>query len=143
MLCTPTSLAPVAPVMRRLAVQVLTTLLPPLLQILNGIFQEIARKLNNKENHRTDTEYEDALIAKVFSFQFVNSFASLFYIGFVKPYIPTIDACVNLSCMTELQTTLGTIFLMRVTIGNVTELGTFFVVAALRCSCVRAVPTEC
>jgi hypothetical protein len=76
----------------------------------------------------------------VFSFQFVNSFASLFYIGFVKPYIPTIDACVNLSCMTELQTTLGTIFLMRVTIGNVTELGTLLVVAALRCSCVRGVP---
>jgi hypothetical protein len=71
----------------------------------------------------------------VFSFQFVNSFASLFYIGFVKPYIPTIDACVNLSCMTELQTTLGTIFLMRVTIGNVTELGTLLVVAALRYSC--------
>lgn len=92
-------------------------------QVLNGIFQDVARKLNNKENHRTDTEYEDALIAKVYTFQFVNSFASLFYIGFVKPYIATIDACVNLSCMTELQTTLGTIFLMRVTIGNLTELG--------------------
>jgi hypothetical protein len=70
----------------------------------------------------------------VFSFQFVNSFASLFYIGFVKPYIPTIDACVNLSCMTELQTTLGTIFLMRVTIGNVTELGTFLVTALFVCA---------
>lgn len=91
--------------------------------MLNGWFGEVALKLNNKENHRTDTEYEDALIAKTFSFQFVNSFASLFYIAFVKPFISDIDACVNLSCMSELQTTLGTIFLMRVTIGNVTELG--------------------
>jgi anoctamin-10/anoctamin-7 len=91
--------------------------------VLNGYFQDVALKLNNKENHRTDTEYEDALIAKTFSFQFVNSFASLFYIGFVKPFISDIDACVNLSCMSELQTTLGTIFLMRVTVGNVTELG--------------------
>lgn len=49
------------------------------IQVLNGYFGELAIKLNNYENHRTDTEYEDALIAKTFAFQFVNSYASLFY----------------------------------------------------------------
>lgn len=95
------------------------------IQFLNGFFGDVAIRLNNQENHRTDTEYEDSLIAKTFCFQFVNSFASLFYIAFVKPFIPTIDPCSGIggSCMGELQTTLGTIFLTRLAIGNLTEVG--------------------
>eukprot|EP01038_Epipyxis_sp_PR26KG_P011021 gene11021-14802_t len=86
-------------------------------QILNAYFGDVALSLNNYENYRTD-----ALIAKTFSFQFVNSYASLFYISFVKPYIQQTDPCVG-SCMLELQTTLGTIFLTRLAVGNLTELG--------------------
>jgi Calcium-activated chloride channel len=56
-------------------------------------------------------------------FQFINSFASLFYIAFIKPFMQSIDPCTGGSCMIELQTTLGTIFLTRMTVGNVTELG--------------------
>ena len=77
--------------------------------------------MNDFENHRTDTEYEDALIAKTFIFQFVNSFASMFYIGFIKPWIQEIDPCLN-SCMSELQVSLGTIFIMQLIVGNFTEL---------------------
>ena len=36
------------------------------------------------ENHRTQTSYEDALILKLFGFQFVNSYTSLFYIAFFR-----------------------------------------------------------
>jgi hypothetical protein len=93
------------------------------IQFLNGFFSEVAIKLNNYENHRTDTEYEDSLIAKVFSFQFINSYASLFYIAFIKPYIPNIDPCMTGGCMVELQVTLGTIFLTRLAVGNLTEIG--------------------
>lgn len=94
------------------------------IQILNYFFGEIALQLNNQENHRTDTEYEDSLISKTFAFQFVNSFASLFYIGFIKPFIPSIDPCVNNGdCMLELQMTLSTIFLTRLALGNIMELG--------------------
>ena len=89
------------------------------IQVFNLIYGDLAIALNNYENHRTDTEYEDALIAKTFIFQFVNSFASLFYIGFIKPFIPKIDRCVG-SCMAELQTSLGTIFLIQLTVGNIT-----------------------
>ncbi len=101
------------------------------IQFLNGFFGEIAIKLNNHENHRTDTEYEDALIAKTFAFQFVNSYASLFYIAFVKPFIPQIDPCAG-SCMLELQTTLGTIFLTRLATGNLTELGIPMLISYLK-----------
>ncbi len=36
------------------------------------------------EMHRTQTEYEDALIVKSFLFQFVNFYSSIFYIAFFK-----------------------------------------------------------
>eukprot|EP01034_Spumella_vulgaris_P029475 gene29475-36537_t len=37
--------------------------------IFNMIYQVIAVKLTNAENHRTDTQYEDSMIIKLFSFQ--------------------------------------------------------------------------
>ena len=102
------------------------------IQILNRFFGECAIKLNDLENHRTDTEYEDALIAKTFIFQFVNSYISLFYIAFVKPYMQEIDSCThNGNCMAELQTTLGTIFLVRLVIGNIVEVGIPIVTAVM------------
>lgn len=36
------------------------------------------------ENHRTQTSYDDGLIVKLFAFQFVNSYASLYYIAFFR-----------------------------------------------------------
>ena len=36
------------------------------------------------ENHRTQTEYDDALIIKLFAFQFCNSYSSLYYIAFFR-----------------------------------------------------------
>ena len=55
--------------------------------VLNSMYQSLALRLNDNENHRTDTEYEDALILKLFAFQFVNSYAALFYIAFIKEYM--------------------------------------------------------
>ena len=88
---------------------------------MNMIYGDIAIRLTDYENHRTDTDYEDSLIAKTFVFQFVNSYASLFYIAFFKPFIHE-DPCIG-SCMHELQANLGTIFLARLAIGNLTEVG--------------------
>ncbi len=64
------------------------------IQVMNYVYGSVSIYLNNFENHRTDTVYEDALIGKTFVFQFVNSFAALFYISFVKPFIPDYDPCV-------------------------------------------------
>ena len=36
------------------------------------------------ETHRTQTEWEDSFTLKMFLFQFVNHYSSLFYIGFFK-----------------------------------------------------------
>lgn len=54
------------------------------IQFCNFVFGAIAEKLTDLENHRTDTQYEDSLIAKLFAFQFVNSFSSFVYIAFIQ-----------------------------------------------------------
>ncbi len=43
---------------------------------MNIVYFKIAKWLNDKENHRTETEHEDQLIIKTFLFQFFNSCAS-------------------------------------------------------------------
>lgn len=88
------------------------------IQVMNFIYGQISIRVNDWENHRTEVAYENALTAKTFIFQFVNSYVALFYIAFVKPFIGNLDACV-VSCLTELQTALSTIFLVRLATGNV------------------------
>lgn len=89
--------------------------------ILNELYGRVAIYLNNYENHRTDTDYEDSLISKTFIFQFVNSFSALFYIAFIKMTILDEDPCVG-DCMKELQTTLGTIFITRLATGSISSI---------------------
>jgi threonine/homoserine/homoserine lactone efflux protein len=69
---------------------------------LNHYFSKVALRLNDSENYRTNVLYEDALITKAFIFQFLNSFASLFYVAFMKPFNAA-DACIPAYCFVELQ----------------------------------------
>eukprot|EP00298_Acanthocystis_sp_HF-20_P014547 c20815_g1_i3.p1 GENE.c20815_g1_i3~~c20815_g1_i3.p1 ORF type:complete len:811 (+),score=251.73 c20815_g1_i3:45-2435(+) len=113
---------------------------------MNTIYSGIAEKMNQWENHRTDTEYEDKLIAKQFSFKFVNSFSTLAFIAFAKDDpIPNwlesvpkdkwpaefsqpseilgldIGRCKGDSCMSELFTQLMTLQLTMIFVSNFTE----------------------
>lgn len=92
------------------------------IQVLNYIYKGVATKLNDYENHRTDTQYEDSLIIKTFLFQFVNSFISFFYTAFLQPFQPDINPCIDNSCMNNLQVMLGTIFISRLGVSNLMEL---------------------
>eukprot|EP01012_Entosiphon_sulcatum_P002446 TRINITY_DN10513_c0_g1_i1.p1 TRINITY_DN10513_c0_g1~~TRINITY_DN10513_c0_g1_i1.p1 ORF type:complete len:703 (+),score=191.94 TRINITY_DN10513_c0_g1_i1:191-2299(+) len=47
----------------------------------NFLYDFVAMKLNGLENHRTDTEYEAALVRKSFVFQFVNNYSALVIIA--------------------------------------------------------------
>lgn len=51
---------------------------------MNRLYDIIAFKLTEWENPRTQTDFEDALILKLFAFQFVNSYGSLFYLAFFR-----------------------------------------------------------
>ena len=53
-----------------------------LVSILTMLFNTIALALNEFENHRTQTIFLNRLILKVFSFQFVTIFTSLYYYAF-------------------------------------------------------------
>lgn len=62
--------------------------LPPLilgltLPLLNFILMQISRGLNDFENHKTESQYRNALIAKVIAFRFVAYFAALYYYAFI------------------------------------------------------------
>lgn len=92
------------------------------IQVLNIITAKIALYLNIYENHRTDIEYEDALIAKTFIFQFVNSFAALVYVAFIKPFIPQYDSCA-VDCLTELADKLFVILAADLLSANIMEVG--------------------
>lgn len=74
---------------------------------LNYIYSGMAISLTDAENHRTDTEYDDSLIAKLFAFSFINSYASLFFIAFIKSNLG--EPCQG-PCMTELAYQLTIIF---------------------------------
>jgi len=87
------------------------------IQIFNAIYQKVSVRLNDAENFRTDSEYEDGLIAKTFLFQFVNSYATFYYTAFVKTYVEGCDyGYVDEydSCMYDLALSLGIIFCTRI-----------------------------
>lgn len=88
--------------------------------LLNMVYRNVARKLNDLENHRTDAEYENYLVIKVFLFQFCNSFASFFYIAFLKR-IAEGECLYEDDCMQELRDQLLTLFIIRIVVGNTTE----------------------
>ncbi|KAI9997720.1 hypothetical protein PInf_001651 [Phytophthora infestans] len=88
--------------------------------ILNMVYRLVARKLNDLENHRTDAEYENYLAIKVFLFQFCNSFASFFYIAFIKREVEA-SCLYGDDCMKELRDQLLVLFLVRIVVGNTTE----------------------
>ncbi|XP_052279240.1 anoctamin-4-like isoform X4 [Dreissena polymorpha] len=51
---------------------------------LNFVYQKIAEGLTELEQHRTETEWEDAFTFKMYLFQFVNYYSSIVYIAFFK-----------------------------------------------------------
>jgi hypothetical protein len=98
---------------------------------LNVIYKEIAICMVDYENYRTDMEWENAIIKKVFPFQFINSYFSLFYIAFLKGKIGDLygynDQCKNSlgehteSCMFELSTLLLSTLLTTQIAGTIAE----------------------
>lgn len=108
--------------------------------ILDSVYTRVALMLNNWENYRTKTEFEDKLILKIFCFQFVNGYSSLFYIAFFKGRFslfgepdPCIDSDGNEtdSCMNELTTQLSSLLIVRILLGNFVELGFPYITSKL------------
>ena len=108
--------------------------------IFNIIYSKVASFLTDRENHRTDTTYEDSMIAKLFLFQFVNSYTAFFYLAFVAKYVSkppgspenVTGECGYEDCMVALAINLAVVFGTRLTLSNALELLEPFIKAKLR-----------
>lgn len=96
------------------------------IQVFNFVYTILADSLTERENHRTDTEFEDAMIQKLFVFQFVNSYSSFFFLAFVATSTNVDDdalaECAGSECMIPLAINLFIIFGSRLLTGKLTEL---------------------
>ncbi|XP_047117535.1 anoctamin-8 [Schistocerca piceifrons] len=88
--------------------------------LLDEAYYKVACWLNDKENYRLDTKYENHLIVKVALFQFVNSFLSLFYIAFY------------LQDQEKLKEQLAALLIARQVIGNLKESALPYLLEQLR-----------
>ena len=88
------------------------------------MYWQLAQFLTNWENPRTQKEYRDNLTVKMFIFEFINYYSSLFYIAFFKTnfivgypgHYNRIDkyrqqGCSPSGCLTELSIQLGVIMI--------------------------------
>ncbi|XP_075234460.1 anoctamin-7-like [Lycorma delicatula] len=55
-----------------------------IIMAMSRVYEKLAYRLTSWEMHRTQTEFDDNLTFKVFIFQFVNYYSSIFYIAFFK-----------------------------------------------------------
>ena len=105
--------------------------------VFNVLYGMAASYLNNWENHRTESEYEDALIAKLFFFQFVNSYSSCFYIAFIAQYMPAppgspvgaVGECGGPDCMEALSINLSIIFALQFLNGSLFKAGPAYIIS--------------
>ena len=104
---------------------------PPILnliaaRIFSKIYSYVSEWLNNFENHRTSTEYENSLVYKVFFFGLFNGFNSFIIIAFAKFEGSIFDKCPdekgyfttpsidgeNMACYNELISYVRTFFIL-------------------------------
>ncbi|XP_011334900.1 anoctamin-8 isoform X2 [Ooceraea biroi] len=95
-------------------------LLAVVIALMDEAYFKVAVWLNDLENYRLDTEYENHLIYKVALFQFVNSFLSLFYIAF---YLQDHE---------RLKEQLAALLIARQVIGNLKESAVPYLIEQLR-----------
>jgi len=85
------------------------------IQVSNAVFPTIAWYLTENENNRTDTQFQDSVTMKVFIFQFLNSFASFFYIAFAAQFLGgCTPSAGNHDCMQPLSTNISIIYVSRI-----------------------------
>ena len=104
------------------------------IKILSYIYVKLAVILTDWENPRTKSEYQNMLTFKMYVFEFVNTYSSLFYIAFFKSSLiigkPTrysrisdrrIEGCDPSGCLTDLCIQLAVIMIGKQILGFVLE----------------------
>ena len=76
--------------------------------------KKFAIRLNDYENYRTESDYENSLIFKTLLFQVTNNFATATFTIFGKGYV--FGDCYNDSCIIDLRVLLIAIIIVRMVI---------------------------
>jgi len=126
------TLRPMAQIIASMSGAVLNLLL---IMALGRVYEKLALKLTTWEMHRTQSEFDDNLTFKVFIFQFINFYASILYIAFIKGrfvgypgnYKHIIgdirnEDCSNGGCLIELAQQLAVIMVGKQIINNAQEI---------------------
>jgi hypothetical protein len=92
------------------AVGILNSLQIKLFNIVNfiQIFHYVATSLNDWLNYESQSDYESALILRLFAFQFLNSYGYLAYVAFLKGRV---EGCEGNDCYEELTIHLTYLFI--------------------------------
>ncbi|CAH8451474.1 unnamed protein product [Schistosoma turkestanicum] len=105
-----------------------------LIMCLGKVYETLAYKMTQWEMHRTQSEFDNQLIFKVFLFQFVNFYSSIFYVAFFKGHMVGYpghyasffglrnEACDNGGCLVELAQQLLVIMVGKQIISNCQEI---------------------
>lgn len=105
-----------------------------LIYVLNYIYTFLAEYLTELELWRTQTEFDDSLTLKIYLLQFVNYYASIFYIAFFKGkfvghpgnYNKIFDyrqeECSSGGCLTELSIQLAIIMVGKQAMNSILEM---------------------
>ncbi|KAJ3201608.1 Anoctamin-7 [Entophlyctis luteolus] len=104
-----------------IAINALTSLLGLVSIIFMKIpFRSVVDRLNEWENYRTKSQFDNALIFKTYLFDFANSYAQLIYYAFVKPnllnknlfgFTELDDSCTKSECASSVTINLFIIFI--------------------------------
>ncbi|XP_058126818.1 anoctamin-4 [Anopheles ziemanni] len=102
--------------------------------VLTYVYQYVAVYMTDVEYRRTQTEYNESLNLKIYLFEFVNYYSSIFYIAFIKGKYPGYPAkynrimnlrqeeCSPGGCLMELCIQLAIIMVGKQAIGGITEI---------------------
>lgn len=107
-----------------------------IIMLLNRVYVILAIFLTNFEQPKTETEFDDKFTFKMFCFQFVNYYSSIFYVAFFKQSFSDIpgqrefyvlgkyraEACDPAGCLIELCIQLAIVMIGKQTLNNFKEI---------------------
>lgn len=117
----------VAPILNSISAAVLNAIV---ILALEKFYERLAWYLTEREFPRTDNDFETSYTYKVFIFQFINYYAALFYIAFLKGKIygppnetGIKDRCDPAGCLIDVCIQLAIIMVGKQLISNFIEIG--------------------
>eukprot|EP00971_Amphidinium_carterae_P200127 3971576-Amphidinium_carterae.1 len=98
-------------------------------EIVNTMITKVVEWLTQRENHRTQTEFETSFLIKTLIAKFINSFSALYYMAFFKDHGSLLGEEMECGknrlgdedCLLDLQAQLGVFVIFHLVVQNMFE----------------------